>query len=114
MVLFFAQLLFWIANLADWYVTKRIMLDGGTDKELSPIINWAIRIIGDGQGTLGPWIFWYAELALLGLKVLVGVLFFLLSAPAIVWGIYGILLSLVALSNKYGILTKIIKFFKRD
>jgi hypothetical protein len=122
MEMIFAQLLFWIGNIADWYTTKRLVLDKGTAQELNPVIAWMIEKLEkpgkEDMIDLGFQKMHKAEIALLVFKVAIGLGlygFFIPSigiAPALYFWIWGGILTLVAASNKWGLLGKLIKKIK--
>ena len=117
-----AQILFWVGNIADWYTTKRLVLDRETAKEVNPVIAWLIDKVEkpgkEDMVDLGFQKMHKAEIILLVLKVAVGLGlygFFIPSigiAPAAYFWWFGGGFTLVAISNKFNLLGKLIKKIK--
>lgn len=122
MELILAQLLFWIGNIADWYTTKRLVLDKEAAKEGNPLIAWLINKVEkpgkEDMIDLGFQKMHKAEIILLVLKIAVGLGLYGFFIPSIgmvpvawFWW-YGGVLTLVAISNKWNLLGKLIKKIK--
>ena len=100
-----AILFFWAGNLADWYTTKRLILDRKSGKELNPLINALIDNLGTDELC---WGMTKAEVGLLVVKVAFGVLLHLLGAGALTFWLVGAAFALAAISNKYNLLGKLL------
>lgn len=122
MELILAQILYWIGNIADWYTTKRLVLDKEVATEGNPLIAWLIdKVEKPGKEDmidLGFQKMHKAEIVLLVLKIAVGLGLYGFFIPSIgmasvawFWWFGGIF-SLVAISNKYGLLGKLIRKIK--
>jgi len=106
----FAIFFFWVGNLADWYTTKRLVMDRRVGKEVNPVMSALINWTG-----LEPFLFGMtkAETALLVVKILLGVALHLLAAPAYMFWTLGSMFAAAAISNKFNLLGKLITKFKK-
>jgi hypothetical protein len=113
------QILFWAGNIGDWYTTKRLVLDKEEAKEVNPILAWIMdKVEKPGKEDMVD-LKWAgkmhkAEIVLLALKLLFGLFLYGVftpksgMAPTIYFWVTGALFSLVAISNKYNLLGKIL------
>lgn len=93
-------LVYWLGSLADWYTTKRILLDkGGVE------INGFVRKIVD----LLPW---STEVELFLLKAGLFALMVLTGAEPVVYCILGGVYALAGIGNKYNWWGKLRGLFK--
>jgi hypothetical protein len=104
-----AIIFFWLGNLADWYTTKRLVLDRKVGKEVNPVIAALIDKLGTDE--LG-WGMTKAEVGLLVVKILFGVMLHLLGVGALTFWLAGSLFAAAAISNKWNLLGKLIAKFK--
>ena len=104
-----AILFFWAGNLADWYTTKRLVIDRRTGKELNPLIAKLIDRMGTEPFCCGMV---KAEAALLAVKVILGLILHLIAAPAYLFWILGSMFAAAAISNKWNLLGKLINKIK--
>jgi len=103
------MIFFWLANIADWYTTKRLILDKKVSKELNPIINFMIEKVGTKEIDLKFQKMSRAEAALLLLKIIYGVC---LHFAGVGFWLMGGILAGVAISNKWNLLGKLIRKIK--
>lgn len=119
----FAQIFFWVGNIADWYTTKRLVLDKETAKEVNPLFAWLIeKVEKPGKEDMIDLKFLgkmhKAEILMLVLKVLLGLFLYGIFtpgagiAPAYYFWWTGGAFALAAVSNKYNLLGKLIKKWK--
>lgn len=104
-----AILFFWAGNLADWYTTKRLIIDRRTGKELNPLIAALIDKLGTDELCCGMT---KAAAGLLAVKVACGVALHLVAAPMYIFWVAGALFTAAAISNKWNLLGKLIVKFK--
>ena len=107
---FLAIIFFWVGNLADWYTTKRLVMDRRVGKEVNPFMSKLIDWAGLEPFCCGMT---KAEVALLAVKILLGVALHLMVAPAYMFWTLGSMFAAAAISNKFNLLGKLITKFKK-
>lgn len=115
-MLVFWQVMYWLGTIADWYTTKRLVLDKEAAREVNPAINWLIqKLEKPGKEDMIDFGFQKmhkAEIALLLLKIALGVTLHMKDAGWVTWMLSATPLLLVACSNKWGWTSKVIRWWK--
>ena len=100
MMFWYALAFFWVANAADWYTTKRLVMDRKVAREVNPVVNYVMN-----KSPLSD------EYDLLFIKILFGALISIFGSAQLLW-VLGGLFALVALSNKYFLLSKLLRWWR--